>query len=87
MANATDKLGTLLGKIHKYRATLVVENICEMRPNTEDNKIPYLDLCVRVYVDVETLRYDNRTPVRESIASMIVGGVSWRVSEFTNGGG
>lgn len=74
LAKATDKLGTMLGKIHKHRATLVVENICEMRPNTEDDEYLYLDPRVKGDVDVATLRNATRAPVREAVAFMIGGG-------------
>jgi len=75
LAKATDKLGTMLGKIHKHRATMVVENICEMRPNTEDDEYLYLDPRVKGDVDVATtLRNATRAPVREVIAFMIGGG-------------
>lgn len=74
LAKATDKLGTMLGKIHKHRATIVVENICEMRPNTEDDEYLYLDPRVKGDVDVTTLRHATRAPVREVIAFMIGGG-------------
>ena len=74
LSKATDKLGTLLGKIHKNRATIVVENICEMRPNTEDDEYLYLDPRVKGDVDVATLRNATRAPVREAIAFMIGGG-------------
>lgn len=74
LSKATDKLGTLLGKIHKNRATIVVENICEMRPNTEDDEYLYLDPRVKGDVDVSTLRNATRAPVREAIAFMIGGG-------------
>lgn len=74
LSKATDKLGTLLGKIHKNRATIVVENICKMRPNTEDDDYLYLDPRVRGDVYVSTLRNATRAPVREATAFMIGGG-------------
>ena len=74
LAKATDKLGTMLGKIHKHRSTIVVENICEMRPNTEDDEYLYLDPRVKGDVDVAALRNATRAPVREAIAFMIGGG-------------
>lgn len=74
LSKATDKLGTLLGKIHKNRATIVIENICEMRPNTEDDEYLYLDPQVKGDVDVASLRNATRAPVREAIAFMIGGG-------------
>lgn len=74
LAKATDKLGTMLGKIHKHRATLAVENVCEMRPGTEDDDYLYLDPRARGDVDVAALRNAARAPVREAIAFMIGGG-------------
>jgi len=38
LAKASAKMGTILGKTHKHRATQVVENICEMKPNSEDQE-------------------------------------------------
>lgn len=76
LAKATDRLGTMMmGKIHKHRATIVVENICEMRPNTEDDEYLYLDPHVRGDIDMSSLRNNvTRAPVREVIAFMIGGG-------------
>jgi hypothetical protein len=74
LAKATDKLGTILGKTHKHRSTIAVENICEMRPNTEDDDYLYLDPRIKADVDVATLRNAARAPVREAIAFMIGGG-------------
>jgi hypothetical protein len=76
LAKATDRLGTMMtGKIHKHRATIVVENICEMRPNTEDDEYLYLDPRIKGDVDVASLRNTiTRAPVREAIAFMIGGG-------------
>jgi len=76
LAKATDRLGTMMmGKIHKHRATIVVENICEMRPNTEDDEYLYLDPHVRGDIDMASLRNNvTRAPVREVIAFMIGGG-------------
>ena len=76
LAKATDRLGTMMmGKIHKHRATLVVENICEMRANTEDDEYLYLDPRVKGDVDVAALRNNvTRAPIRDVIAFMIGGG-------------
>jgi len=74
LAKATDKLGTMLGTTHKHRSTIAVENICEMRPNTEDDDYLYLDPRVKGDVDVAALRNAARAPVREAIAFMIGGG-------------
>ena len=67
-------LGTMLGRTHKARATVVVENICEMRPGTEDDEYLYLDPRVRGDVDVAALRNAARAPAREAIAFVIGGG-------------
>ncbi|KAL3803020.1 hypothetical protein HJC23_011643 [Cyclotella cryptica] len=76
LAKATDRLGTMMmGKIHKHHATIVVENICEMRPNTEDDDYLYLDPRVKGDVDVAALRNTvTRAPVREVVVFMIGGG-------------
>lgn len=75
LAKATDRLGNMMGKIHKHRATTIVENIVEMRPNTEDDDYLYLDPRVKGDVDVAALRnVTTRAPVREVIAFMIGGG-------------
>lgn len=74
LAKATEKVGTMLGKIHKHRATRVVENLCEMRPGTEDEEYLYLDPRVKGDVDVAALRNTTRAPVREVVAFMIGGG-------------
>eukprot|EP00957_Ditylum_brightwellii_P169466 12898412-Ditylum_brightwellii.AAC.1 len=36
LTNATKRVGTMLGKVHKHRANHVVENLCKMKPNSED---------------------------------------------------
>ncbi|EJK55586.1 hypothetical protein THAOC_24670, partial [Thalassiosira oceanica] len=74
LAKATDRLGTMLGRAHKARATSVVENICEMRPGTEDDEYLYLDPRVKGDVDVSALRNAARAPAREAIAFVIGGG-------------
>mmetsp|Transcript_5244 Transcript_5244/g.7968 ORF Transcript_5244/g.7968 Transcript_5244/m.7968 type:complete len:666 (+) Transcript_5244:76-2073(+) len=75
LAKATDKVSSMLGKIHKHRATQVVENLCEMKPNSEDEEYLYLDPKVKGDVDVTNmLRGMARAPVRDVIAFMIGGG-------------
>ena len=74
LAKATEKMGSMLGKTHKHHATRVVENLCEMRTNTEDDDFLYLDPKVKGDVDVKTLRNMNRAPIREILAFMIGGG-------------
>ena len=72
LAKATDKVVGLLGKINKHHATVVVENLCEMRG--EDEEYLYLDPKVKGDVSLQKLRTMNRAPVREVIAFVIGGG-------------
>uniref|UniRef100_A0A7S1ZHK8 Sec1 family domain-containing protein 1 n=1 Tax=Ditylum brightwellii TaxID=49249 RepID=A0A7S1ZHK8_9STRA len=74
LAKATERVGTMLGKVHKHRVTRVVENLCEMKPNSEDEEYLYLDPKVKGDVDVSVLRNMTRAPVRDVIAFMIGGG-------------
>lgn len=74
LAKATDKVTSMLGKIHKHHATRVVENLCEFKPNTEDETFLYLDPKVKGEVDVVKLRSMQRAPVREVIAFVVGGG-------------
>lgn len=74
LAKATDKVTALLGKIHKHHTTVVVENLCEMKPGSEDETYLYLDPKVKGDVDVMKLQIMNRAPVREAIAFVIGGG-------------
>jgi sec1 family domain-containing protein 1 len=74
LAKATDRVASMLGKIHKHYATRVVENLCEMKPGTEDEQFLYLDPKVKGEVDVIKLRNMQRAPVREVIAFTIGGG-------------
>jgi len=81
LAKATEKVSTMLGKIHKHRATRVVENLCEMKPNTEDDEYLYLDPKVRGDIDIKALRNMTRAPVRDVIVFVIGGGC---YSEYQN---
>jgi hypothetical protein len=74
LAKATDKVTSMLGKTHKHYATTVVENLCEMIPNSEDDDYLYLDPRVKGDVDVAKLRMMNRAPIREVTAFVIGGG-------------
>ena len=74
LAKATEKVSTMLGKINKHYSTRVVENLCEMKPNTEDDDYLYLDPKVKGDVDVKLLRNMTRAPCRDVIAFMIGGG-------------
>ena len=61
-------------KTQKHYATRVVENLCEMKPTTEDDDYLYLDPRVKGDVDVAKLRMMNRAPIREITAFVIGGG-------------
>ncbi len=74
LAKAADRVTSMLGKIHKHYATRVVENLCEMKPGTEDDDYLYLDPRVKGDVDIQKLRTMNRSPVREVTAFVIGGG-------------
>eukprot|EP00540_Astrosyne_radiata_P000652 CAMPEP_0116823226 /NCGR_PEP_ID=MMETSP0418-20121206/722_1 /TAXON_ID=1158023 /ORGANISM="Astrosyne radiata, Strain 13vi08-1A" /LENGTH=561 /DNA_ID=CAMNT_0004451459 /DNA_START=127 /DNA_END=1812 /DNA_ORIENTATION=+ len=81
LAKASEKVGSVLGKIHKHHATRVVENLCEMKPHSEDDEYLYFDPKVKEDVDVHALRNMTRAPVREVIAFVIGGGC---YSEYQN---
>lgn len=52
----------------------IVENLCEMKPTSEDDEYLYLDPKVKGDVDVKALRNMTRAPVREAITFVIGGG-------------
>eukprot|EP00558_Chaetoceros_sp_UNC1202_P013207 CAMPEP_0197242452 /NCGR_PEP_ID=MMETSP1429-20130617/8210_1 /TAXON_ID=49237 /ORGANISM="Chaetoceros sp., Strain UNC1202" /LENGTH=404 /DNA_ID=CAMNT_0042702497 /DNA_START=114 /DNA_END=1328 /DNA_ORIENTATION=+ len=74
LAKATDRVSSMLGKVLKHRATRVVENLCEMKPGSEDDEYLYLDPKVKGDVDVNLLRNMTRAPYREVITFVIGGG-------------
>lgn len=74
LAKAADRVSSMLGKTQKHYATRVVENLCEMKPTTEDDDYLYLDPRVKGDVDVAKLRMMNRAPIREITAFVIGGG-------------
>lgn len=74
LAKATDKVASMLGKINKHHATVVVENLCEMKAQSEDETYLYLDPKVKGDVDVLKLRTMNRAAIREVITFMIGSG-------------
>lgn len=74
LAKASERVGSMLGKIHKHKLTRVVENLCVMKPGSEDDTFLYLDPKVKGDVDINSLRHTTRAPVREVIAFMIGGG-------------
>ena len=74
LAKATERVSTMFSKIHKHRATRIVENLCEMKPSSEDDEYLYLDPKVKGDVDMKTLRNMSRAPVKEVITFVIGGG-------------
>merc|ERR1739848_665213 len=75
LAKATNRVTSMLGKTHKHHATRVVENLVEMKLNSEDDEYLYLDPRVRGDVDVQRLRSTmNRSSARDVIAFFIGGG-------------
>lgn len=81
LAKAADRVTGMLGKTNKHYATRVVENLCEMKPQTEDDDYLYLDPRVKGDVNVAKLRLMNRAPIREVTAFVIGGGC---YSEYQN---
>lgn len=81
LAKAADRVTSMLGKTHKHYATRVVEHLCEMKPQSEDDDYLYLDPRVKGDVNVAKLRLMNRAPIREVTAFVIGGGC---YSEFQN---
>jgi hypothetical protein len=84
LAKATQQVGSMLGKIHKHHLTRVVENLCDPRPNTEDDTYLYLDPKVGKGGEVDVKSFSARSgastpmlvrpPTRDVIAFMIGGG-------------
>lgn len=75
LAKATEKVSTMFGKTHKFYATRVVENLCEMKPNTEDDTFLYLDPKItKGEVDVSQLSRGMRGQVRNVMVFMVGGG-------------
>jgi hypothetical protein len=84
LAKATQQVGSMLGKIHKHHLTRVVENLCDQRPNSEDDSYLYLDPKVGKGGEVDVKSFSARSgaattmlvrpPTRDVIAFMIGGG-------------
>jgi len=74
LAKASERVSTMLAKVNKHHVTRVVENLCEMRPNTEDDEYLYLDPKVKGDVDVKAIRSVTRSIPREVITFVIGGG-------------
>jgi len=75
LAKATEKVSDMFGKTHKFYATRVVENLCEMKPNTEDDSFLYLDPKIaKGEVNVSQLNRGMRGQVKEVMVFMVGGG-------------
>lgn len=74
LAKATERVGTMLGKVHKHYITKVTENLCEYRG--EDETYLYLDPKIKGEVDVAQIKREMmvRGSVKEVVAFMIGGG-------------
>jgi len=77
IAKATERVSTMLGKVHKHYVTRVVENLCSFK--NEDDTYLYLDPKVskgRGEIDVLQLKREmmTRAPTNDVIAFMIGGG-------------
>ena len=79
LAKASDRVSSLLGKIHKHHTTVVIEHLCDMRD--EDETFLYLDPKVKGDVDLAQRQAIARPPVRDVIAFVIGGGC---YSEYQN---
>lgn len=74
IAKATDRVSSMLGKIHKHHITCVVENLIDQKPGTEDDEYLYLDPRISSKggeVDLSEVRQIVRAPVGEVIAFVI----------------
>jgi hypothetical protein len=82
LAKATDKVSSMLGKIHKHHATVVVENLCEFKGEQDDTYL-YLDPKVAKEVNVMQLKESGivRAPIKQ-VWVFVVGGGSY--SEYQN---
>jgi hypothetical protein len=74
LAKASERVSTMLAKVHKHHVTRVVENLCEMKANTEDDDYLYLDPKVKGDIDVKSIRSVTRSTPREVITFIIGGG-------------
>ena len=74
LAKATERVSSMLGKVHKHHVTCVVENLIDQRPGTEDDEYLYLDPRISSKggeVDLSEVRRIVRAPVGEVIAFVI----------------
>ena len=74
LAKASERVSTMLAKVHKHHVTRVVENLCEMKVNSEDDEYLYLDPKVKGDIDVKAIRSVTRSAAREVITFVIGGG-------------
>jgi len=74
LAKATERVSSMLGKVHKHHVTFVVENIVNQRPGTEDDEYLYFDPRISGEIDQDQLRSTARAPVNTVIAFVVGGG-------------
>lgn len=86
LAKATDRVSSILGKTHKHYATRVIEHLCEMKNNTEDDEYLYLDPRVKGDIDIAKLKLSSgstsgavagsirRAPIKDVVCFVIGGG-------------
>lgn len=74
LAKATERVSSMLGKIHKHHVTCVVENLINQKPGTEDDEYLYLDPRISSRggeVNLSEVRQIARAPVGEVVAFVI----------------
>lgn len=74
LAKATERVSSMLGKVHKHHVTCVVENLINQKPGTEDDEYLYLDPRISSKggeVNLSEVRQIVRAPVGEVIAFVI----------------
>ena len=74
LAKATERVSSMLGKVHKHHVTCVVENLIDQKPGTEDDEYLYLDPRISSKggeVNLSEVRQIVRAPVGEVIAFVI----------------
>ena len=74
LAKATERVSSMLGKIHKHHVTCVVENLVNQKPGTEDDEYLYLDPRISSKggeVNLAEIRQICRAPVGEIVAFVV----------------
>lgn len=74
LAKATERVSSMLGKVHKHHVTCVVENLANQKSGTEDDEYLYLDPRISSRggeVNLAEIRQICRAPVGEIVAFVI----------------